>query len=86
MNISNPNLIPCIFVSIGQQDFSPIGKVDSAQSVQEISIKRLVVGPLDLLLHSSAVHRILKMVACAMDHEYGPYYTLKPGNCYAAVD
>ncbi|XP_053467279.1 intermembrane lipid transfer protein VPS13B isoform X5 [Ictalurus furcatus] len=62
----------------GQQDFSLMGKVDSGQSVQEMSIKRLVIGPLDLLLHSSAVHRILKMVACAMDHEYEPYYTLKP--------
>ncbi|KAG7317797.1 hypothetical protein KOW79_018832 [Hemibagrus wyckioides] len=62
----------------GQQDFSSMGKVDSSQSVQEMSIKRLVIGPLDLLLHSSAVHRILKMIACAMDHEYEPYYTLKP--------
>ncbi|XP_017308311.2 intermembrane lipid transfer protein VPS13B isoform X6 [Ictalurus punctatus] len=62
----------------GQQDFPLMGKVDSGQSVQEMSIKRLMIGPLDLLLHSSAVHRILKMVACAMDHEYEPYYTLKP--------
>ncbi|XP_060756090.1 intermembrane lipid transfer protein VPS13B-like isoform X4 [Neoarius graeffei] len=62
----------------GQQDFSQMGKVDSGQSIEEMSIKRLVIGPLDLLLHSSAVHRILKMVACAMDHEYEPYYTLKP--------
>ncbi|TSK20268.1 Vacuolar protein sorting-associated protein 13B [Bagarius yarrelli] len=62
----------------GQKDVSPTGKVDSDQSVQETSIKRLVIGPLDLLLHSSAVHRILKMIACAMDHEYEPYYTLKP--------
>ncbi|KAK7885997.1 hypothetical protein WMY93_025618 [Mugilogobius chulae] len=42
-------------------------------SFQETSIKRLVVGPLDVRLHSSAVHRILKMVTCAMDHEYEPY-------------
>lgn len=42
-------------------------------AVQETSIKRLVVGPLDVRLHSSAVHRILKMVTCAMDHEYEPY-------------
>lgn len=42
-------------------------------AVQETSIKRLVVGPLDIRLHSSAVHRILKMVLCAMDHEYEPY-------------
>lgn len=42
-------------------------------AVQETSIKRLVVGPLDIRLHSSAVHRILKMVTCAMDHEYEPY-------------
>ncbi|KAM9436061.1 intermembrane lipid transfer protein VPS13B [Clarias gariepinus] len=62
----------------GQQDFSQMGKGDCNQSVQETSIKRLVIGPLDLLLNSSAVHRILKMVACAMDHEYEPYCTLKP--------
>lgn len=42
-------------------------------AVQETSIKRLVVGPLDIRLNSSAVHRILKMVTCAMDHEYEPY-------------
>lgn len=42
-------------------------------SVQETSIKRLVVGPLDVRLHSSAAHRLLKMVTCAMDHEYEPY-------------
>ncbi|KAI5620879.1 vacuolar protein sorting-associated protein 13B-like, partial [Silurus asotus] len=61
-----------------QQDYSPMGKTDSGQSVQETSIKRLAIGPLDLLLHSSAIHRILKMVACAMDHEYEPYCTLNP--------
>lgn len=63
-----------------------MNKVDSGQSVEEMSVKRLVIGPLDLLLHSSAFHRILKMVACAMDHEYEPYYTSKPGDCYTEVD
>ncbi|XP_053736376.1 intermembrane lipid transfer protein VPS13B-like isoform X1 [Synchiropus splendidus] len=42
-------------------------------TLQETSIKRLVIGPLNLRLNSSAVHRILKMVTCAMDHEYEPY-------------
>lgn len=48
-------------------------------AVQETSIKRLVVGPLDVRLHSSAVHRILKMVTCAMDHEYEPYCKSQQG-------
>ncbi|XP_047455657.1 vacuolar protein sorting-associated protein 13B-like isoform X2 [Mugil cephalus] len=57
----------------GSQDFSVVGMEEVAPVVQETSIKRLVVGPLDIRLHSSAVHRILKMVTCAMDHEYEPY-------------
>ncbi|XP_041648798.1 vacuolar protein sorting-associated protein 13B-like isoform X3 [Cheilinus undulatus] len=61
----------------GSQDSSIVSIEEVAPTVQETSIKRLVVGPLDTRLHSSAVHRILKMVTCAMDHEYEPYY--KPG-------
>lgn len=57
----------------GAADF-PVGSMEEeVPAVQETSIKRLVVGPLDILLHSSAVHRVLKMVTCAMDHEYEPY-------------
>ncbi|XP_061095079.1 intermembrane lipid transfer protein VPS13B-like isoform X3 [Conger conger] len=58
---------------VGQQDFSPVGREEAPLPVQETSVKRLVVGPLDVRLNSSAVHRILKMVACALDHEYEPY-------------
>ncbi|XP_073341098.1 intermembrane lipid transfer protein VPS13B-like isoform X3 [Pagrus major] len=57
----------------GSQDFSVVSIEEVVPTVQETSIKRLVVGPLDIRLHSSAVHRILKMVTCAMDHEYEPY-------------
>ncbi|XP_040899909.1 vacuolar protein sorting-associated protein 13B-like isoform X4 [Toxotes jaculatrix] len=57
----------------GSQDFSVVSMEEVVPTVQETSIKRLVVGPLDVKLHSSAVHRILKMVTCAMDHEYEPY-------------
>ncbi|XP_015213385.2 intermembrane lipid transfer protein VPS13B isoform X1 [Lepisosteus oculatus] len=62
----------------GQQEFSTLNKEDSPPMVQETSVKRLVVGPLDVRLHSSAVHRILKMVACALDHEYEPYSRPQP--------
>ncbi|XP_061772519.1 intermembrane lipid transfer protein VPS13B-like isoform X2 [Nerophis ophidion] len=55
------------------QDSSAAILEDIVPTVQEISIKRLVVGPLDIKLHSSAVHRIIKMIICAMDHEYEPY-------------
>ncbi|XP_049585798.1 intermembrane lipid transfer protein VPS13B isoform X1 [Syngnathus scovelli] len=55
------------------QDFSAVNVEEVTPTIQEASIKRLVVGPLDIKLHSSAVHRILKMVTCAMDHEYEPY-------------
>uniref|UniRef100_A0A8C9XPN5 Vacuolar protein sorting 13 homolog B n=1 Tax=Sander lucioperca TaxID=283035 RepID=A0A8C9XPN5_SANLU len=58
----------------GPQEFSVVSMEEVVPAVQETSIKRLVVGPLDVRLHSSAVHRILKMVTCAMDHEYEPYY------------
>uniref|UniRef100_A0A3Q2W0H5 Vacuolar protein sorting 13 homolog B n=1 Tax=Haplochromis burtoni TaxID=8153 RepID=A0A3Q2W0H5_HAPBU len=57
----------------GSQDFSGMNMEEVVPAVQETSIKRLVVGPLDIRLHSSAIHRILKMVTCAMDHEYEPY-------------
>lgn len=62
-----------MFLSVGSQDFSVVSMEEALPTVQETSIKRLVVGPLDVRLHSSAVHRILKMVTCAMDHEYEPY-------------
>lgn len=55
------------------------GREEAPAPVQETSVKRLVVGPLDVRLHSSAVHRILKMVACALDHEYEPYCRPQPG-------
>ncbi|CAH7118655.1 Vps13b [Phodopus roborovskii] len=60
-----------------QQDF-PSGKNEDLGIVQEKSTKSLVIGPLDLRLDSSAVHRILKMIVCALEHEYEPYSGLKP--------
>ncbi|XP_056141722.1 intermembrane lipid transfer protein VPS13B-like [Lampris incognitus] len=65
-------------VCVGSQDFSVMNKEPVLPPVQETSIKRLVVGPLDVRLHSSAVHRVLKMITCAMDHEYEPYSKLQP--------
>lgn len=62
-----------MFLSLDSQDFLVVNMEETVPTVQETSIKRLVVGPLDVRLHSSAVHRILKMVTCAMDHEYEPY-------------
>lgn len=62
-----------VFLFVGSQDFSALSMEEVVPAVQETSIKRLVVGPLDVRLHSSAVHRILKMITCAMDHEYEPY-------------
>ncbi|KAM6171919.1 intermembrane lipid transfer protein VPS13B isoform 2-T2 [Erethizon dorsatum] len=63
--------------SANQQDFSS-GKNEDLGTVQEKSTKSLVIGPLDFRLDSSAVHRILKMVVCALEHEYEPYSRLKP--------
>ncbi|KAF6100004.1 hypothetical protein HJG60_011720 [Phyllostomus discolor] len=63
--------------SINQQDFS-LGKSEDLGTVQEKSTKSLVVGPLDFRLDSSAIHRILKMIVCALEHEYEPYNRLKP--------
>ncbi|XP_026149609.1 vacuolar protein sorting-associated protein 13B isoform X3 [Mastacembelus armatus] len=57
----------------GSQDFSALSMEEVVPAVQETSIKRVVVGPLDIRLNSSAIHRILKMITCAMDHEYEPY-------------
>nr|XP_012617469.1 vacuolar protein sorting-associated protein 13B isoform X4 [Microcebus murinus] len=62
--------------STNQQDFST-GKSEDVGTVQEKSTKSLVIGPLDFRLDSSAVHRILKMIVCALEHEYEPYSKLK---------
>ncbi|KAM9308647.1 intermembrane lipid transfer protein VPS13B [Gastrophryne carolinensis] len=58
--------------SLSQQDI-PAVKPEETSGIQEMSIKRLVVGPIDLRLDSSSVHRIMKMVACSFDHEYETY-------------
>lgn len=70
-----------VLLCTDSQDFSE-GMEEPLSAVQETSIKRLVVGPLDVRLHSSAVHRILKMVLCAMDHEYEPYYKPHQGQIF----
>ncbi|XP_047639492.1 intermembrane lipid transfer protein VPS13B isoform X3 [Phacochoerus africanus] len=63
--------------SANQQDFSS-GRSEDLGTVQEKSTKSLVIGPLDFRLDSSAVHRILKMIVCSLEHEYEPYSRLKP--------
>ncbi|KAK6325958.1 hypothetical protein J4Q44_G00016020 [Coregonus suidteri] len=67
-------------VCVGQQDFTMavVANEEPVPLVQETSVKRLVVGPLDLRLNSSAVHRLLKMLACARYHEYQPYCKPQP--------
>ncbi|KAM9626511.1 intermembrane lipid transfer protein VPS13B isoform 4-T5 [Trichechus inunguis] len=65
--------------SANQQDFSS-GKSEDLGTVREKSTKNLVIGPLDLRLDASAVHRILKMIVCALEHEYEPYSRLNPDN------
>ncbi|XP_066034107.1 intermembrane lipid transfer protein VPS13B isoform X3 [Chamaea fasciata] len=64
-------------VSGNQQDLSSV-KSEDFGSVQEMSTKSLIVGPLNLRLDSSAVHRIMKMIVCALEHEYEPYSKTKP--------
>lgn len=61
-----------------QQDLSSV-KSEDFGNVQEMSTKTLIVGPLNLRLDSSAVHRIMKMVVCALEHEYEPYGKAKSG-------
>ncbi|XP_032078655.1 vacuolar protein sorting-associated protein 13B isoform X3 [Thamnophis elegans] len=48
-------------------------KIEDFSGVQEMSTKSLILGPLSLRLDSSAVHRIIKMIVCALEHEYEPY-------------
>lgn len=67
---------------VGSQDIS-LSNEETLPIVQETSIKRLVVGPLNVRLHSSAVHRILKMIICAMDHEYEPYSKQRQGQDFS---
>lgn len=67
-----------LVVSGNQQDLSSV-KSEDFGNVQEMSTKSLIVGPLNLRLDSSAVHRIMKMIVCALEHEYEPYSRTKPG-------
>ena len=62
-----------------------VNKEESVPLVQETSIKKMVVGPLDVRLQASAVHRILKMVTCAMDHEYEPYCKPQTGQTHHSL-
>ncbi|XP_041892313.1 vacuolar protein sorting-associated protein 13B isoform X5 [Corvus kubaryi] len=64
-------------VSGNQQDLSSV-KSEDLGNVPEMSTKSLIVGPLNLRLDSSAVHRIMKMIVCALEHEYEPYSKTKP--------
>lgn len=64
-------------VSGNQQDPSSV-KNEEFGNVQEMSTKSIIVGPLNLRLDSSAVHRIMKMIVCALEHEYEPYCRTKP--------
>ncbi|XP_060679861.1 intermembrane lipid transfer protein VPS13B-like isoform X3 [Hemiscyllium ocellatum] len=59
--------------SVSQQQDVSANKSEDLGSVQEMSTKSLVIGPMEVRLDSSSVHRILKMVACGLDHEYEPY-------------
>ncbi|XP_043543606.1 vacuolar protein sorting-associated protein 13B-like isoform X3 [Chiloscyllium plagiosum] len=59
--------------SVSQQQDVSANKSEDLGSVQEMSTKSLVIGPMEVQLDSSSVHRILKMVACGLDHEYEPY-------------
>ncbi|MGH0159811.1 UNVERIFIED_CONTAM: hypothetical protein FKN15_044086 [Acipenser sinensis] len=61
-----------------QQEYSSISKEEEPPIVQEMSVKRLVVGPLDICFNSSAVHRILKIVACSLEHEYESFSKPNP--------
>ncbi|KAL6089471.1 hypothetical protein STEG23_004501, partial [Scotinomys teguina] len=70
--------------SSNQQEF-PSGKNEDLGIVQEKSTKSLVIGPLDFRLDSSAVHRILKMIVCALEHEYEPYSRLKPDYLFSVL-
>lgn len=54
-------------------------KIEDFIGVQEMSTKSLIIGPLSLRLDSSAVHRIIKMIVCALEHEYEPYSKSKLG-------
>lgn len=67
-----------LLVSGNQQDPSTV-KNEEFGNVQEMSTKSIIVGPLNLRLDSSAVHRIMKMIVCALEHEYEPYCRTKPG-------
>ncbi|NXA45453.1 VP13B protein, partial [Nothocercus julius] len=62
----------------GNQQDLPSVKTEDFGNVQEMSTKNLIVGPLNLRLDSSAVHRIMKMIVCALEHEYEPYRRTKP--------
>ncbi|XP_069778608.1 intermembrane lipid transfer protein VPS13B-like isoform X4 [Narcine bancroftii] len=59
--------------SVSQPQDVSMNKKEDLSNVHEMSTKHLVIGSMELRLDSSSVHRILKMVACGLNHEYEPY-------------
>lgn len=70
---------PTYILGSGNQPDVTSVKIEDFIGVQEMSTKSLIIGPLSLRLDSSAVHRIIKMIVCALEHEYEPYSKSKLG-------
>ncbi|XP_075922652.1 intermembrane lipid transfer protein VPS13B isoform X4 [Petromyzon marinus] len=54
------------------------GRAGDGPRPRESSLKRFVLGAAELRLDASSVHRVAKMVACALDHEYEAYSSPGP--------
>lgn len=54
----------------------------SDQVGRENASLRFIIGPLNLVVSSSAVQRIQKIVHSALDHEYESYLNFPPGGAF----
>ncbi|CAC5371342.1 VPS13B [Mytilus coruscus] len=59
---------------------SSVSDITETLFMKENSLIRFIVGPCQINASSSSVHRFRKLLACAYNYNYEPYYKGKPEN------
>ena len=70
-----------IFVGTGTS-VSSVSDVAETVFMKENSSIRFIIGLCQMNASSSLVHRVKKLLACAYNYHYEPYYKGKPGKIY----
>ncbi|XP_063419366.1 intermembrane lipid transfer protein VPS13B-like [Mytilus trossulus] len=59
---------------------SSVSDITETLFMKETSLIRFIIGPCQINASSSSVHRFRKILACAYNYNYEPYYKGKPEN------